>query len=183
MGMPAPSVAIGPLPTELASVNWAFARALASARCLVDRAVHQGVVEVEADGSLVGGHHGLGQGIEDPRCDPLVASGAQGRVRDPADQALGVDPAAPGDQADQHGPQADPIRNPGPMTTQRMGGLGFGEQGLDGGKHGIKHFGLERAHDGGDLHCVVGDGSHPTSQLGHHGDRWMVSIGPYPRGL
>ena len=48
------------------------------------------------------------------------------------------------------------------------------EQGLHLGPHGIEHFRIERAHDVGDLHWVVGLGTHPTSQLGHHGDRWMV---------
>ena len=40
----------------------------------------------------------------------------------------------------------------------------------------VLHFGVERAHDRGDLHLVVGYWVHPTSQSGQPGDRWMVSF-------
>ena len=63
-----------------------------------------------------------------------------------------------------------------PVTSQRMSLGRGGNEVLHRSPDGIEHLGIERAHDVGDLHWVVGFGEHPTSQLGHHGDRWMVPI-------
>ena len=82
------------------------------------------------------------------------------------------------DEADEHRPQADPVRDPSPVTAERVTVLGLWKQRFYRRVDSIEHFGLECAHDGGDLHWVVGFGTHPTSQLGHHGDRWMVSFSP-----
>lgn len=44
------------------------------------------------------------------------------------------------------------------MAPERMVIDPRGQERLDGAEHGIKHFGFECAHDGGDLHLVVGVG-------------------------
>jgi len=44
------------------------------------------------------------------------------------------------------------------MTPERVHGVRLWKQGLNCGKDSIEHFGLERAHDDGDLHWVVGFG-------------------------
>ncbi len=138
---------------------------------------------MQPDCLVVGAQHHLGQALQDPRRAPLVAPGTQGGVGDPAHEALGIDPAAPGDQADQHGPQADPIGHPRPMALERVGRDRFGEQWLDRGKDSIEHFGLERAHDDGDLHWVVGweRTRHPSWASTATGG-WSP-LSPYPRGF
>jgi len=61
------------------------------------------------------------------------------------------------------------------VTSQRMGVGPFGEQRFDGCPDCISHFGVKRAHDGGDPHLVVGRWVHPTSQSGQPDARWMVT--------
>jgi hypothetical protein len=55
------------------------------------------------------------------RLDPLVAAIAQRRVGHLAiEDRLDVDPRRAGHQPDQDPPEADPARNPGPVTPQRV---------------------------------------------------------------
>jgi len=49
-----------------------------------------------------------------------------------------------------------PVRDPRTMTSQRMGLRRRRDQGLRRSPDGIKHFGLECAHDNEVLHLVVG---------------------------
>lgn len=49
------------------------------------------------------------------------------------------------------------------------------KQSLDGVPDSVYHFGIERAHDEGYLHRVVGIGSYPTSRSGQPHDRWMLT--------
>jgi len=120
-------------------------------------AVNGGLGEIETDDLVVGAEGLVDQLVEHPDRFPLVPAGPQGGVGDcPSDQSLGVDPRAPCDQADEHGLEADPIGDPRSMTAQGVGPVRGREQGLDRCPHCIKHFGLECAHDIGDLHLVVG---------------------------
>lgn len=48
---------------------------------------------------------------------------------------------------------------------------GHRDQRPEGLPDGISHFGVERAHDDGDLHLVVVVGMHPASKPGHYHDR------------
>ena len=67
------------------------------------------------------------------------------------------------------------------MTPQRVPVKGDWNQGLNGRPESIDHLGIERAHNFGNLHLVVGVlGKHPKSLGVQHHDRWMVT---YPRGL
>jgi len=63
---------------------------------------------------------------------------------------------------------------------------------FDGRPDSIEHFGVERAHDGGDLHWSLVVGQAPRLSRGHTDDRWMVYLREkvlvrdpfaYPRGL
>jgi hypothetical protein len=62
------------------------------------------------------------------------------------------------------------------MTTERVRVDGHGHERLDRLPDDVLHFGVESAHDRGDLHSVVGGWVHPTSQSGQPHDRWMVSF-------
>ena len=52
--------------------------------------------------------------------------------------------------------QAVPVQGTRPATPQRMGLDQRRDERLEGCPDGIEHFGVERAHDGEDLHLVVG---------------------------
>lgn len=57
--------------------------------------------------------------------DPFVAAGPQGRVRHlTVEDGFDIDPRGAGDQTDRDSSKADPVRNPGPVTAQRMGPIG-----------------------------------------------------------
>jgi hypothetical protein len=150
----------------------------------VERSVNEGLGRLEADLGVVGGDHGLGQLVEDLRLVPLVTPGPQcGVGHDPAGQALGVDPAAAGDEPHEHGEQADPVRDPPAVTPERMVVDRGWEQGLNFSPDGIEHLGVERAHDVGDLHWIVGleCTRHPSWAITATGG-WSQS-NTYPRGL
>ena len=51
--------------------------------------------------------------------------------------------------------KAQAIRDPGPVTAQRMMVGNRWYQRFDRCPHGIYHFGFERAHDDEAFHCVV----------------------------
>ena len=82
------------------------------------------------------------------------------------------------------------------MTAKRVGVEGLWDVALDCLPYRVFHFGVERAHDGGDLHLVVGLVLQPRVSRGHTNDRWMVTIlralcykspghrlATYPRGV
>lgn len=59
--------------------------------------------------------------------------------------------------------EADPVRDWPAMTAEGMiVDRWWRQQRRDGFPDGIAHLGLERAHDVGDLHLVVGVGQHPV---------------------
>lgn len=62
-----------------------------------------------------------------------------------------------------------------PMTAERTGLGTRREQGMNGCPDGIKHFGVERAHDGGVPPQVVWFSDAPRSSRGHTGGRRIVS--------
>jgi hypothetical protein len=166
-----------PLPARTAPVRGVRACSLTTAGRLVLRAVQAHLGQVELDDAVIGGQRLGGERLEHPSGDPLVTAAPQRRVRDaPAHERFDVDPGAPGDQSDEDPLEAHPVRNARPMAAQRVGIDGHGNQRLEGLPDGISHFGVERAHDDGDLHLVVVVGMHPASKPGHHHDRWMVLI-------
>ncbi|MDQ3826179.1 MAG: hypothetical protein M3325_10760 [Actinomycetota bacterium] len=67
-----------------------------------------------------------------------------------------IDPRRAGHQPDQDPAEAQPVIDSRAMTTQRVGINRGWEQRLEGRQDGIYHLGLERAHDDGYLHQVVG---------------------------
>ncbi len=96
-----------------------------------------------------------------------------------AEDRFDVDPRGSGHEADQEPPEAQPVWDPGPVTSKRVGLIGRWEQGFDGGEQDVHDVGLERAHDVGDLHTVVGSGQALASNASRPDNRWMVT---YPRG-
>ena len=93
----------------------------------------------------------------------------------PVQQPFDIDPGAAGDKPDQDPEEAGPVRDPPPVTAQRMLVDHLGQQRFHRRPHGVKDFWFQRADDVGDLHLVVVAGQHPASQPGRHGDRWMVT--------
>jgi len=111
----------GPLPSKLAPVDRAFPCSLTACRCFVERAVDGSLREVEADHLVVGTECLLDEAVEHSGFDPLVSSHAKGGVGDrPADELLGVHPAAAGHEADEDRLEADPVGDPWPVTAERV---------------------------------------------------------------
>ena len=118
---------------------------------------------VEADFGQVETHDPVERGdcfglqrLEHASCDPLVASGPQRRVRHLVfEDRFDIDPRRAGHEPDQDPPETQPVRDAGPVTPQRMGLHRGREQRLHRPPKNIHNFGLERAHDGQDLHLVV----------------------------
>jgi hypothetical protein len=107
--------------------------------------------EIESDDLVVGPQRLFVELVEDPSGDPLVAACPQCRVgHRGAVQALCVLPRAACRQSDDDGVEALPVGDPRAVTTERVAFDGDGDERLDGGPHGISHFGFERAHDGRD---------------------------------
>jgi len=142
----------------------------------VERAVDRDLGQVEPDDLVVAIDGLKGDCAEHPGLDPLITPLACRRVGDdPAGEALGVLPTAAGDQAHEHHVEAGPVRGPRSVTSQRVGIETFREQRFYSCPDRISHFGVKGAHDGGDLHLVVGRWVHPTAQSGQPDDRWMVT--------
>ena len=147
----------GPLPAALVAVGRVRPGALAAVGSLVQRAVEGHVVEVEADDPVECGERRVLELVEHPGIDPLVASGSQGRVGDlVVEDRFDVHPRRPGHEPDEQTPQAQPVRDPRPMAAEPVRPIRRWKQRLDRCPDGIEHLGLERAHDVGDLHLVVG---------------------------
>ncbi len=154
------AVAVGedrPLPAELAPIRGVLAGSLATTRAFVQRTVDGDVGEIEADDPVVGRCRLLRDGVEDAGSEPFVAPLPRRGVGDPvAAEPLGVLPRATRGEPDEHHREAVPVRGPGPVTSERVRlDQGWDER-FDGRPDGIEHFGVERAHDGVDLHSVVG---------------------------
>ena len=99
--------------------------------------------------------HGRGA-VEHARRDPFVTAGSQCRVRDLVlEDRLDADPRAARDQADEDPPKAQPIRDPGPVTAQRMVLRMGGIRGSTAAQTASTTSGRVRAYVG-DLHLVVG---------------------------
>ena len=62
------------------------------------------------------------------------------------------------------------------MTTERVVHLTHQDERLDTSPDHIYHFGVECAHDGGDLHVVVGSATAPQVSWGQNNDRWLVLL-------
>jgi hypothetical protein len=83
--------------------------------------VDRDVIQVEPDDPVERRERFGLERVEHPRLDPLVAASAQRRVGHLAiEDRLDVDPRRAGHQPDQDPPEADPARNPGPVTPQRV---------------------------------------------------------------
>ena len=113
--------------------------------------------EIETDDSVVGVHGVAAHGVEHSRDDPFIAARSPCRIGHLVlEDRLDTRPRTAGAQTDENPPEAQPVRDPRPVTTQ---GVVLGhrrDQGLDDRPDGIYHFGFECAHDVGDLHLVVG---------------------------
>lgn len=102
---------------------------------------------------------------------------SRGRVGDHTSaEALRVLPGASGDEPDEHHLEAVPVRGPLAMTTERVVQLTHRDERLDTSPDHIDHFGVEYAHDGGDLHLVVGSVTAPQVSWGQNNDRWMIFL-------
>ena len=146
----------------------------------MQRPVQRDVAEVQADHTVIGVQRVRAELVEHAGSDPFIASRSQRRVGDLALQdRLDTDPRTPRHQADQDPPKTQPIRDPRPVTAQRMGPRPSRDQGLNRSPDSIYHFGFERAHDVGVLYRVVVVGSHSGSNPSQPDDRWMAT---YPRG-
>jgi hypothetical protein len=123
----------------------------------VERTVERHFGEIEADDPVIGVHGMVAEPIEHAGSDPFITASSQRRVRDLVlEDRLDADPRAAGDQSDEDPPKAQPVRNPRPVTAQRVALRSGRDQGLDCCPDGIYHFGFECAHYVGDLHLVVG---------------------------
>jgi hypothetical protein len=144
----------------------------------VQRPVDADLGQVETNDPV---ERGLGLGFEPLEySDPLVASGSQRCVGHlVVEDRFDVHPRRAGDKADQEPPEAQPIRDAGPMTTPGMGLNLRRQQRLDRLPDDVHHLGIERAHDVSDPPPGRPCWSHPKSKSGQPGDRWMVT---YPRG-
>ena len=157
IGMPRASVAIDHFHPNFGAVCRVLSRPFPTAGCLVQGTVECHFGEVETDDAVVGVQGMLAQRVEYARSDPFVTASSQRRVRDPVfENRLDADPRAAGDQADEDPPKAQPIRDPGPVTAQRVVLGHWRDQGFDRCPDGIYHFGFECADYVGDLHLVVG---------------------------
>ena len=147
----------GPLPAELAPISRVGPRSLTATRALVQRAVDGDVVEAESDDLVVRRLRLRLELVEHPCCDPLVPSSAHRRVGDLVPtQPLGVLPRTPRDEPDEHHRKAVSVGLAPSVHPERMRVDRHRDQRLERRPHDISHFGCERAHDGGDLHSVVG---------------------------
>jgi len=123
----------------------------------VQRPVDSDVGQVEPDDPVIGLRRLLGDGVEDAGGEPLVASLTHRGVRHlVAAQPLGVLPRASRRQPHEHHLEAIPVRRARPVTAKRVLVDEPRHERLDRRPHSIEHFRVERAHDGGDLHSVVG---------------------------
>jgi hypothetical protein len=73
------------------------------------------------------------------------------------------------------------VRYSRPVTAQRMRPIRGWKQRLDRCPDGIDHLEVQRAHDVGDLHQVVGEWAALGIKPGHPDDRWIVVVSAYPR--
>jgi len=67
-----------------------------------------------------------------------------------------VDPRRAGHEPDEDAPEAQPIRHAPSVAAQWMALRRGRDPRFERSPEGISHFGLERAHDDGYLHQVVG---------------------------
>jgi hypothetical protein len=170
----------GPLPPEFRPVGGVRAGAFTPTRCLVQRPVERDLPEVEADNPVVRVDRMVAELIEHPRRDPLIPPGPQRRVRDLALQdRFDTDPRTARHQADQDPPETQPVRDPGPVTAQRVSSGHGRDQRFDRRPHRIYHFGFQRAHD--EIASTRSSGLlvSPAIKRGQH--RRPVD-GTYPRG-
>lgn len=146
-----------PLPADLAAIRGVRAGFLAAVGRFVQRAVHRDMVEVQLDDLVERGVRFGFEPFEHPGRDPLIATGSQRRVRHlEVQDRFDVDPGGAGHEPDEDPPEAQVIVSSTAMTSQRMGPVGLREQRLEALPENIDHFTLERAHDDGYLHQVVG---------------------------
>jgi hypothetical protein len=145
----------------------------------VKRPVECHLGEVQPDDPVISVHRMLTELVEHPRHDPLIAPCPQRGVGDLVLQdRFDADPGTAGDQSDEDPPEAQPVRYPGPVTAQRMGFRGRGDERLNRSPDGIYNFAFECAHDIEDLRRVVVVWSHSGSNPSQLDDRWMVTFSP-----
>ena len=143
-------------PTAVSSIR---AQVAAAGEVVVDKllersefdAVDADLGQVEPNDAVECSHRFGLQPLEHTRCDPLVASGSQRRVRHPMLQdRFGVDPRAAGGEADQH-PQKQTRSGTPPMTSPSGCSRGGGISGSIAAHVRVHHFGLEARIMSGDL--------------------------------
>ena len=123
----------------------------------MERAIERHLGEVEADDPVIRANGVIPEPIEYAGHDPFIPAGPQRGVGNPVlEYRFDADPRATSDQTDEDSPKTQSVRNPWPVTTQRVTLASRWDQRLDGGPNGIYHFGFKCAHDVGDLHLVVG---------------------------
>ncbi len=123
----------------------------------MQRLVERDVGEVEPDDPVIRAHRLLGDGVEDAGREPLVASLAHGGVGDLVGaKAFRVFPRTARGEPHEHHLEAVPVRRAGTVAAERVLIGNEGDERLDSRPDRIEHFGVERAHDMGDLHSVVG---------------------------
>ena len=83
------------------------------------RAVDRDLAEVESDHAVIGMQRLGDEGVEDPGCEPLVASSSKRRLPAFAEAARDV-PAATGDEAEQDRLEAVAVRYAPAVAAERM---------------------------------------------------------------
>ena len=173
-----------PLPAELSPVSGVSSAPLAARRRLVLGAVDARLGEVEPDDAVIAGDRLGDDGVVEAGRKSLVTARPGGRVRDDvAAEPLGVLPRTPRRKTHDHHPEAVSITGSRAVTTEGVAVVMGREQLLDRRPDGIEHFGVERAHDGGDLRWSSGGVSTRQSSWAFTATGgWSLSIA-YPRGL
>src|SRR5699024_6692591 len=117
------------LETRFAAVDRAASGVFSSARCFDDASVDHEVVQVEADGLVVGLEGQAVELFEDASAYPLVATGAHRGRRAGLVGVLLIGAAQ--DEARQKFVEDDPVRDAWPVTTQGVVDVSFGKQRLE----------------------------------------------------
>ena len=146
-----------PLPATFAPVNRAGTGPLSGRGRLVLTAIDRTVAEIETHDAVVAGDGLVGGSVEHTGRDPFVTAAPKVVPESrPPTRCSAVDPRTPRPQAHQDPLEAHPIRDPRAMTAQRTCIRHSPQEWIDRGPDSIDQFGVEREHDVGHLHRVVG---------------------------